>query len=103
MTRSYKNNHPILISNQLGGNVNLASMLKDLSNGWLNNRGEVMLVSGVNTMTFPTLHTEAHLSLSPLDASAAASNWFYSARQNGRCEITITNGDGGLFSYAVIA
>ena len=82
-----------------------AVVIQNLMEGKANNRGEITLLAGstTTTLTDDRIGPESQIDLMPLDANAAAENWWISGRGNGTATINHANNAlVRLFQYAIV-
>ena len=90
-----------------GGSSNrdTAIVIQNLMQGKANNREEIELTTGSATTTIvdDRIGPESQIDLMPLDANAAAEQWWISNRQTGQATINHANNAlVRLFQYAIV-
>lgn len=96
---------PTIPEDGSGTDRQIASVVRSLVDGKMNNRGEVELTtaSATTTITDDRIGPESQIDLMPLDANAAAEVWWISGRDYGTATINHTNNAlVRLFQYAII-
>ena len=82
-----------------------AAVIRNLMEGKANNRDEIELTlnQATTTLTDVRIGPESQITLMPLDANAAAENWWISGRGNGTATINHANNAlVRLFQYAIV-
>ncbi len=82
-----------------------ATVIRNLMEGKANNKDEITLALNQTTTTLTDLRigVESQIDLMPLDANAAAENWWISGRTDGQATINHASAaTTRLFQYAIV-
>ncbi len=100
-----ENQYPTVNEDGSSSPRDTALAIQRLMEGKANNRDEVTLTlnSATTTLVDVRLTAESQVDLMPLDANAAAENWWISGRTDGSVTINhANNATVRLFQYAIV-